>query len=131
MEFKLYLALKSLMEPAYCDKGHSDQLAIEEQANQVIKEYEVNMGPLPDWASGHNFKREPLRYAQLITRNPHSRGNGIIASIEGDIYVCYTDMGNRMNLSLSELNSLYEIGPYISLVEGVDQRRMKDQLERL
>lgn len=141
-EKKLYLAFKALLEPAYYQKGHSEQLAIEERAQKALAEYEMMLGPLPDWAVAHNITNELVAGLQLFTRNGRRHGNAHIVSVhyEGnpvfDIqalprYDVITDAGRRVN-NLTDIEVLegWEPGDFISDPAAVVKRfgRVPDDL---
>lgn len=93
----------------------------------VCSQFELEMGPLPDWASAHNISGEPVLYAQLYTKNGRQRGNGMIFHVAGyGSFGVITDMGNTSTLNHEELLSLYEIGDFILNEEGYLKRKRQN-----
>lgn len=114
---QLYLALKNLIK-ALIDDGigwpaHSPMVAATINADSALNQFELEMGPLPDWASAHNIAQEPVLYAQLYTRNPRRSGNAMIFHVVGETFGVITDMGNDMTLNKHELHQLFEVGDYV------------------
>lgn len=131
LEIKLHTALKAMHEAA--DDLHWPQHALMTkafvQANDVLHDVEMGLGPLPDWASAHNLGREAVQYAQLCTRDGERTGNAIIANVPSETshtYYVITDMGNPMRLSVRELNDMFSIGPYIMDEAAVLKRKRQN-----
>lgn len=130
---RLFLALRGLYN--YCDNLEvTEKLApIYREADQALSQFELEMGPLPDWAEDHNIAQEPVQYAQLCTRDGKRCGNAIISLVtvppSADCEVYYhviTDMGNEMRLTLRELNEMFEVGPYINKEYGIELRKRQN-----
>lgn len=129
MTRRLYSALKALMEPAYCEKGHSAQLAIEENAKEVLADFEMQDQHLPDWATARNWDHALVPGAQLCTKDGRRTGNAHIVKIENVIYkagdvsrpvfTCLTDAGSVFKFSHAEVVSQYYIGDWLSDPERV------------
>ena len=103
------------------------------EAKHALDQFEIELGPLPDWAAAHNITGEPVEYAQLYTRNGRRNGNGIISLVtvpptaEDEVYYhVITDMGNESRLNIHELNEMYEIGDYILKAYGVELRKRQN-----
>lgn len=101
---------------------------LREYAADALQQYELEMGPLPDWASAHNISGEPVLYAQLYTFNGRQRGNGMIyhVSHSGKTFGVITDMGNTSTLNREELLNIYEIGDFILNEEGYLKRKRQN-----
>lgn len=121
----LYLALRVLTD--VCRVMVNPNTAIQkayDDAHAALGQYELEMGPLPDWASAHNIAQEPVLYAQLYTLNGRQRGNGMIYHVVNDrMFGVITDMGNTSSLSREELLSIYEIGDFVLNEEGYEKRK--------
>lgn len=131
----LYLALKNLLvswrggiesgdwvgEPnAQAKKEIAD-------AEEALALFELDLGPLPDWAAAHNIAQEPVLYAQLYTRNPRRNGNAMIFHVVGETFGVITDMGNDMTLNKHELHQLFEVGDYVmNEAAYVKRKRQRD-----
>lgn len=102
-------------------------------SDAALSAFELDLGPLPDWATAHNIAQEPVLYAQLFTRNPRRNGNAMIFHVASSTFGVITDMGNTMALNLTELNQLFEIGDYIMKEEGYEKRKRQrdDYIEPL
>lgn len=123
----LYLALKNLLA-RLVDEGigwpaHSVMTAATREANKALDQFELELGPLPDWATAHNIAQEPVLYAQLFTRNPRRNGNAMIYHAGQEVFGVITDMGNTMALNASELYQLFEIGDYIMNEAAYEKRK--------
>lgn len=91
--------------------------------------------PLPPWAIAVADKDTYHQVGlQLFTKNSRKRGNGFIYSIEEDknelhpydwVFTVYTDMGNRIRYTETELAAAYEIGDYIMDPEEALAARVK------
>lgn len=120
-EKSLYLALRSLFNVIdnhevidHCPLRTGDLLhEAKETAERALAQYELELGPLPDWASAHNIAQEPVLYAQLYTRNPRRSGNAMIFHVVGETFGVITDIGNDMTLNKHELHQLFEVGDYV------------------
>jgi hypothetical protein len=130
-EKQLYLALKNILEPYrsgmesgdWCGEPNAQTKKEIADAEEALACFELDLGPLPDWASAHNIAQEPVTYAQLFTRNPRRNGNAMIFYVGTSHFGVITDMGNAMTLSLVELHQLYEIGDYIMDERGYEKRK--------
>ena len=85
------------------------------EAKHAMDQFELELGPLPHWASAHHITGEPVLYAQLYTRNPRACGNGLIYHIgdSGDTFGIITDIGNTMIVNREEMDQYFEIGDFI------------------
>jgi hypothetical protein len=97
-------------------------------AEYAMTQFELEMGPLPEWASAHNISGEPVLYAQLYTLNGRQRGNGMIYHVghSGKTFGVISDMGNTSTLNREELLSIYEIGDFILNEEGYLKRKRQN-----
>lgn len=136
-EKSLYLALKNLLD-RLVDEGigwpaHSAMTIATQEANRAIAQFELELGPLPTWATAHNIAQEAVLYAQLFTRNPRRNGNAMIFHVVGETFGVITDMGNDMTLNATELNQLFEIGDYIMNEAAYEKRKRQrdDYIEPL
>ena len=140
-EKSLYLALKNLLVSWRGGiesgdwVGEPDAQAKKEiaDAEEALALFELDLGPLPDWATAHNIAQEPVLYAQLYTRNARRNGNAMIFHVSGSTFGVITDMGSTMAVNLSELNQLFEIGDYIMNERGYEKRKRQrdDYIEPL
>lgn len=140
-EKSLYLVLNNLYR-AIADHEVVDHLPgntmgvlqkAHNEAKHVMDQFELELGPLPDWATAHNIAGEPVLYAQLYTRNGRAQGNGMIFHIAGSTFGVITDMGNTMALSRPELDQLFEIGDFIMDEAAYEKRKRQrdDYIEPL
>lgn len=122
-ERMLYLALKNL-------RASASMATIEATiaADAALKQFESEVGPLPEWATAHNIAQEPVLYAQLYTKNGRQRGNGMIYHIgqSGTTFGIITDMGNTSTLNREELLGVYEVGDFILNEEGYLKRKRQN-----
>lgn len=131
-ERRLYLALHSLYNLLDTTDMDDEMRAAYLEADGTLTQFELELGPVPDWASGHNIAQEPLLYAQLYTRNGRERGNGMIydTGVNGELFGVITDMGNTSVLSRAELLACYDIGDFILNEEGyLKRKRQQDDYE--
>jgi hypothetical protein len=132
----LYLALRGLLDVIVNQEvishlpGSTARLMypLRDASLEALQQYELEMGPLPEWASAHNISGEPVLYAQLYTKNGRQRGNGMIYDIgtQGVNFGIITDMGNTSVLTREELLSIYEIGDFILNEEGYLKRKRQN-----
>lgn len=128
---QLYLALKSILADYRSGMESGDwcgepDAATKKQitdAQEALALFELDMGPLPDWASAHNIAQEPVLYAQLYTRNGRKNGNGMIFHVGQTMFGVITDMGNDLTVNRAELDELFEIGDFILNDEGYEKRK--------
>lgn len=111
-ERKLYLALRALMEEFHID-GTAEGVEVYDQAFNACEQFELELGPLPDWAESYNIAQEPVMNAQLYTKNGRRNGNAMIYHVSESSFGVITDMGNTMVLNRYELDSLFEVGDFI------------------
>lgn len=104
-------------------------------SDAALSAFELDLGPLPDWATAHNIAGEPVLYAQLYTRNGRAHGNGMIyhTGEVSDTFGVITDMGNTMILNRKELEQCFEIGNYIMNEAAYEKRKRQrdDYIEPL
>lgn len=132
-EKHLYLALKNLCNVIddneiieHCPSRTGELLyAYKGAAENAMQRFELELGPLPDWATAHNIAQEPVTYAQLFTRNPRRNGNAMIYHVgaSGGTFGVITDMGNTMVLNATELDQLFEVGDYIMNETAYEKRK--------
>lgn len=122
----LYLALKKLTSVLTPQNTKQDDIIF--TARKALEQFEIEMGPIPDWASAHNIAQEPVLFAQLYTKNGRQRGNGMIyhIGVSGDTFGVITDMGNTSILNREELLGIYEIGDFILTEEGYLKRKRQN-----
>lgn len=129
----IFIALQNLYnaldEDGLSWPGHSATAKAYLAADEAMIQFELELGPLPDWAAGHNIAQEPVQYAQLFTRDGRRCGNAVISQVvvppTEDCVVYYhviTDMGSEMCLNINELNEIFEVGPYIHKAYGIALR---------
>ena len=123
---RLYLALLNLMEEFTIDGTSSTKDAYQE-AYDATGQFEQELGPLPDWATGFNVAGDLLLFSQLYTKDGRKRGNGMIYHVAGSTYGVITDMGNTMTLSREELLGIYEIGEFILNEDGYLKRLRQNE----
>lgn len=132
LEIQLYTALKALVDTLdgeFCGGCPSSLIEPWKEAEQALLEVEIDLGPLPEWATAHNLSREPVLYAQLCTRDGERMGNAVIANVPDEmshVYYVITDMGSPMRLSPDELAACFTIGPYIMDKRAVDKRKYQN-----
>lgn len=110
---RLYLALRDLYNMLTPDTAL--EKARMNEAHTALLQFELELGPLPEWATQHNLTKEPVLWAQLFTLCGRERGNGLIYHVgnSGESFGVITDMGNTMTLNREELAQCYEIGDFI------------------
>lgn len=132
IDTKLYLALRA-MSAEMVGFHNSGEIVLSEDdpvllnAKAAMEEFELNQGPLPDWAILRNWANEPVPGSQLYTKDGRRSGNAHIVSIEdselhGQLYHCITDAGSEVNLCFAELEEMFEVGDYISDVDDLLKR---------
>lgn len=128
---KMYLAFRELynaiedIDTSQWPRLHSAYL----EADKALTQYENELGPVPEWASGWNHAQEPVLFAQLYTRDGRARGNGMIYHVGPANFGVITDMGHTMVLNPQELHSAYEIGDFILNEEGYEKRKRQQPPE--
>ena len=122
-ETQLYLALKNLTKVAHCH--HSDM----KQATDALEQFELELGPIPDWAVAHNLTDELVPGLQLFTKDGRNIGNAHITLVTvppagcTDVYYhLLTDAGSEVRFSLREVNDWFYPGKFISKPEDVIAR---------
>lgn len=120
MDVKLYLALKSVLNPL---NSNVQANIAEDQAKLVMQEFEQSQGALPDWAVARNWGYDLLPGAQLCTRDGRRTGNAYIISKENkdyaglagfvEVYHCLTDAGSRFAFTEPEILEAFTIGDWI------------------
>lgn len=137
-ETMLYLALVKLMEEVASNEHHNKNLGVVnsrayEEAEAAMKQFVLELGPLPDWATAHNIECAPVLYAQLYTRDGRKHGNGMIFHVTSAHFGVITDMGNTMTVNREELGELFEIGDYIMDERAYEKRKRQrdDYMEPL
>ena len=94
------------------------------QLTKLLTNYEVlGDGPMPEYAVGLNLSGNAVVGSQLHTRDGRRVGNAYVVGIEYmvdptdtsdapigiSIFLCVTDAGNRLKLTVEEINSLFYI----------------------
>lgn len=132
-EKKLYLACKALLKP-WAEDAVANGIEAEQQALAAMAEYELLLGPLPEWAVAHNITDELVAGLQLFTRNGRRHGNAHIVSVHYEDYPVFdiqalprydviTDAGSRVNnLTNIEVLEGWEPGDFISNPAAVVKR---------
>lgn len=86
--------------------------------------FEILKEPLPHFAIGINIVRCICAGAQLFTRNGARAGNAFIIKYEmkfgKHIWLCMTESGNKMRLTVEEIHSMFTIGPYLCDVKEIE-----------
>lgn len=88
----------------------------------AIKNYELLMGPLPEWATGFNYAKEIMVGTQLLTKDGRKTGNAYVIRRyinSQDIWLILTDAGNIFIMNELEINSQFYIGNYLSTSKGL------------
>lgn len=139
-EHTLYAALKRIMrnyagvlEDAGCSRPEENTEY--KLAMSALAEYEMTLGPLPDWAIAHNVTHDYLLGVQLFTRDGRRHGNAHIIDVlsgtpplEQTTYTILTDAGSLIhNMTLSEVKSGWEAGDFISDPAAVRRRFMRPE----
>ena len=118
-ETRLYLALKNF-------RASSSMASVEStiEADAALAQFEMELGPLPEWASAFNIERKPVLYAQLYTLDSAARGNAMIYHVgnSGQSFGVITDMGSTLSCSLGELEQMFDVGRFIMNEEGYAKR---------
>lgn len=97
------------------------------EAKAALDQYELELGPLPEWASAHNITGEPVLFAQLYTKDGRKRGNGMIYHVAGSTYGIITDMGNTSVLTREEVLGIYEVGDFVLNEAGYLKRLRQNE----
>lgn len=110
---RLYLALRNLYNLLSPETALQEKVM--DEAHDAMLQFDNELGPLPDWATGHNVSQKSVLWAQLYTRNGRQHGNGLIYHVGdcGTSFGVITDMGNTMTLNSVELARCFEIGDFI------------------
>lgn len=123
-EARMYLIIKDLLQP--WPEGHTkNAIEAEQAAVAILEEYELSLGPLPEWSYGHNVMRSLQQGAQLQTKDGRRIGNAWVTSgpifgpsAEGEAspkyYDVFTDAGSKCTLSEKEIHEMFHIGPFFS-----------------
>lgn len=142
IDVDLYLALRELygeMNSGWQsgDWGQpcKETLTMLSKAESALQQFELNRGPLPDWAVNWNFKRELVPGAQLMTKDGRRMGNAHIVSSESKayphlankqnpygevtVYHCLTDAGSHFVLNEEELRGSFWVGEFISTPDRI------------
>ena len=129
-ETMLYLALRNIL--AQIDKQEREEPqtvpviphSVEMPGRLALQQFEMELGPLPEWASAFNFERKPVLYSQLYTLDSAARGNAMIYHVgnSGQSFGVITDMGNTFSCSLGELEQMFDVGRFIMNEDGYAKR---------
>lgn len=134
-EKSLYLALLNLYNALEETEITDDLASSYHGAVEALRQFELELGPLPDWATAHNIAGLPVLFAQLYTRNGRAHGNGLIYHVgdSGGTFGVITDMGNTMVLNRKELDQMFEVGDFIMNDAAYEKRKRQrdDYIEPL
>ena len=119
MDIKLYLALRNLLNanPRGVEKDLTDA------AKMAVEEFELHLGPMPEWAIGRNWDYSLVPGAQLCTKDGRHIGNahiirhgpGIAAGpVHIPTFECLTDAGQKFHFTEREIESEFYIGDWVS-----------------
>lgn len=133
VDAKLYVALHNLLEHAEYLETRLDDHGVDYTvrgdltgaAREAMKEYEMWLGPIPEWATGWNHGRQIVLGAQLYTKDGSRIGNAHIVNIDVGLGVyidVLTDAGNYCQFTNGEVQSMFTVGKFISSVESIKQR---------
>ena len=121
----MYLAIRKLL-------GYSSLITDTKtrmQLTQLLTNYEVlGDGPMPEYAVGLNLSGNAVVGSQLHTRDGRRVGNAYVVGIEYvddptdtsdvsigmPIFLCVTDAGNRLKLTVEEVDSLFYISNLVA-----------------
>ena len=90
--------------------------------NIAVNNYEMLIGPLPEWASGFNYAKEIMVGTQLLTKDGRKTGNAYIIRRyinSQDIWLILTDAGNTFIMNELEIEKQFYIGNYLSTSKGL------------
>lgn len=129
LEAKMYVAIKGLLKP-WPEGQLTNAVDAEQYALAVIAEYELNLGPIPDWSYGHNVLRVIQQGTQLQTKDGRRIGNAWVTSnamwgpaAKGEespkYFDVFTDAGSKCTMNEKEIHQLFWIGPFFSDPERV------------
>ena len=125
MEARMYLIIKDLLQP-WPEGATQNAVVAEQAALRIIEEYELSLGPLPEWSYGHNVLRSIQQGAQLQTKDGRQIGNAWVTGgpVHGPsvkdgpagtmYYDVFTDAGSKCTLSEKEIHQMFHIGPFFS-----------------
>jgi len=133
VDARLYVALHNLkeyvetLENALDNEGapYTMRADLSAAATEAMIEYELWLGPIPDWASGWNHDRQVKIGAQLYTKNGAQIGNAHVVDIDvglGVYITILTDAGNYCEFTNGDIDSMFTVGKFISTVESIKQR---------
>lgn len=121
----MYLAIRKLL-------GYSGLITdpkIRMQLTQLLANYEaMGDGPMPEYAVGLNLSGNAVIGSQLHTRDGRRVGNAYVVDIEYrddptdisdisvgmPIFLCVTDAGNSLKLTVEEVDSLFYISNLVA-----------------
>ena len=121
----MYLAIRKLL-------GYSSLITdtrTRMQLTQLLTNYEVlGDGPMPEYAVGLNLSGNAVVGSQLHTRDGRRVGNAYVVGIEYrddptdtsdvsigmPIFLCVTDAGNRLKLTVEEIDFLFYISNLVA-----------------
>lgn len=103
-----------------------------QQANDALLQYEVTHHHMPNWAVCANGRGEIKPGAQLQTRDGRRCGNAFVISLvdqselpvsrREDTWLCLTDAGTSIKLTVNEINEMFWIGDYLANPDEVLKR---------
>ena len=121
----MYLAIRKLLG----NPGLITELDTHMQLMQLMTNYEaMGDGPMPEYAVGLNLSGNAVIGSQLHTRDGRRVGNAYVVDIEYvddptdtsdvsigmPIFLCVTDAGNRLKLTVEEVDSLFYISTLVA-----------------
>lgn len=119
VEVGLYLALRDVVS-----KSPPTAMALNKARGQLAQ-FELNLGPLPNWAEDFNLTYDLKVGTQLLTKDGRRVGNAWIWKTEpGDVHELFkivTDAGANMTLTGVEVHELFYIGVYLCTIERIVQ----------
>lgn len=129
-ETQLYLALHVLYNAA--DHAFDQRVpfdvvnSVEGRASiAALEQFEMGLGPLPDWAIAHNISDDLVPGLQLLTKDGRNCGNAHIVSsyVSDKTYYCLlTDAGSKMTFGAAEIHEWFYLGKFISEPDAVVAR---------
>ena len=121
----MYLAIRKLLRnPSLITELHTHM-----QLVQLVTSYEaMGDGPMPEYAVGLNLSGNAVIGSQLHTRDGRRVGNAYVVDIEHryeptdtsdistgtPIFLCVTDAGNSLKLTVEEVDSLFYISNLVA-----------------
>lgn len=124
IDVKLYLALKAVVtEQKEFVADHGPYSVNPEnllKAELALAEFELSLGPLPEWAIARNWDYSLVPGAQLCTKDGRKTGNAHVLRVRGSVvenlivHECITDAGSFLTLTEKEILDQFWVGDWIS-----------------